>query len=311
MAEAKKIATRDSYGKALVALGEKTSNVVVMDADLAGATKTAVFKNAYPERFFDCGIAEANMMGVAAGLSTMGIVPFVSTFAMFAAGRAFEQVRNTIGYPHLNVKICATHGGISVGPDGASHQCCEDFALMRTIPDMTVMCPSDDVEARQMIQAAYEMEGPVYIRFARSGTPVYHEESYRFSIGKGEMVKDGKDIAIVATGIMVPEAVRAAEILAEEGVSARVINMATIKPLDKEIVLQAAEECGKIVTVEEHSIIGGLGEAVCSLLAETNPVPVKRVGVNDEFGHSGLAEDLLKQFGLCGENISAKAKELL
>lgn len=311
MADVKKIATRDSYGRALVELGHKTDNVVVLDADLAGATRTGVFKKEFPDRFFDCGIAEANMVDVAAGLSTMGLVPFVSTFAMFASGRAFEQVRNTIGYPHLNVKICATHGGISVGPDGASHQCCEDFGLMRTIPGMTVMCPSDDVEARKMIAATCEYNGPVYIRLARSGTPVYHEENYNFEIGKGEIVREGKDIAIIATGILVPEAIKAAEQLASEGIQARVINMATIKPLDKEIVLNAAEECGKIVTVEEHNIIGGLGEAVCSLLSEEYPVPVKRIGVNDKFGHSGLAEDLLKEFGLCAENIVVQTKKLL
>ena len=311
MAEAKKIATRDSYGNALIELGKTADNVVVLDADLAGATKTGMFKKAYPDRFFDCGIAECNMVGVAAGLSTMGLVPFVSTFAMFAAGRAFEQVRNTIGYPHLNVKICATHGGISVGADGASHQCCEDFGLMRTIPGMTVMCPSDDVEARKMIKAAYEMEGPVYIRFGRSGIPVYHEEDFSFEIGKGEVLQDGSDVAIIATGILVPEAVEAGKKLAAEGISARVINMATIKPLDRELVLKAAKECGRIVTVEEHNVIGGLGEAVCSLLAEENPIPVKRVGVNDKFGHSGVAEELLEQFGLCSNKIVEKVKSVM
>lgn len=311
MADIKKIATRESYGQALAELGKISDKIVVLDADLAGATKTSVFKKEFPDRFFDCGIAECNMMGVAAGLSTMGLVPFVSTFAMFAAGRAFEQVRNTIGYPHLNVKICATHGGISVGPDGASHQCCEDFALMRTIPGMTVMCPSDDVEARQMVKAAYEMEGPVYIRFGRAGTPVYHDENYQFKIGKGEVVKDGKSVAIIGTGMLVPEAVEAAKKLEADGISARVINMGTIKPLDREIVLKAAKECGYIVTVEEHNIIGGLGEAVCSLLAEENPVPVIRIGTNDEFGHSGSSEELMESFGLCADNIAVKAKELL
>ena len=311
MAEVKKIATRDSYGNALKELGAEYSNLVVLDADLAGATKTGVFKAAYPDRFFDCGIAEANMINVAAGLSTMGLVPFAATFAMFAAGRAYEQVRNTIGYPHLNVKIGATHGGISVGEDGASHQCCEDFALMRTIPGMTVMCPSDDVEARKMVKAAYEMEGPVYIRFGRAATPVFHEDDYQFQIGKGEVLQDGNDVAIIATGIMVPEAIEAGKALAAQGIQARVINMATIKPLDNELVLKAAKECGKIVTVEEHSVIGGLGDAVCGLLSETNPVPVKKIGVNDEFGHSGPAAALLKAFGLCAENIEAKTKELL
>ena len=251
------------------------------------------------------------MIDVAAGLSTMGLVPFAATFAMFAAGRAYEQVRNTVGYPHLNVKIGATHGGISVGEDGASHQCCEDFALMRTIPGMTVMCPADDVEARQMVKAAYEMQGPVYMRFGRAATPVFHEESYAFQIGKGEVIQDGADIAIIATGIMVPEAIEAGKALAEAGISARIINMATIKPLDEELVLKAAKECGKIITVEEHSIIGGLGEAVCSVLAENCPVPVKRIGVNDEFGHSGPAAALLKQFGLCADNIAAQAKKML
>lgn len=311
MADIKKIATRDSYGNALKELGALHENLVVLDADLAGATKTAIFQKAFPERHFDCGIAEANMINVAAGLSTMGFVPFAATFAMFAAGRAYEQVRNTVGYPHLNVKIGATHGGISVGEDGASHQCCEDFALMRTIPGMTVMCPSDDVEARKMVKAAYAMEGPCYIRFGRAATPVYHEEDFDFQIGKGEVVMDGTDVAIIATGIMVPEAIEAGKALAAEGISARVINMATIKPLDNELVLKAAAECGKIVTVEEHSVIGGLGEAVCSLVAENVPVPVKRIGVNDEFGHSGPAVPLLKAFGLCAENIVAQTKALL
>ncbi len=311
MAEMKNVATRDSYGSALKELGASAANLVVLDADLAGATKTSVFQKAYPDRHFDCGIAEANMINVAAGLSTMGLVPFAATFAMFAAGRAYEQVRNTVGYPHLNVKIGATHGGISVGEDGASHQCCEDFALMRTIPGMTVMCPADDVEARQMVKAAYEMEGPVYMRFGRAATPVFHDEGYQFQIGKGETLQDGTDIAIIATGIMVPEAIEAGKALAEAGISARVINMATIKPLDEELVLKAARECGKIVTVEEHSVIGGLGEAVCSVLAENCPVPVKRIGVNDEFGHSGPAAALLKAFGLCADNIAAQAKKML
>ncbi len=311
MADVKKIATRDSYGNALKALGAEHENLVVLDADLAGATKTGTFQKAFPERHFDCGIAEANMINVAAGLSTMGFVPFAATFAMFAAGRAYEQVRNTIGYPHLNVKIGATHGGISVGEDGASHQCCEDFALMRTIPGMTVMCPSDDVEAQKMVKAAYEMNGPVYIRFGRAATPVFHSEDYSFQIGKGEVLQEGTDVAIIATGIMVPEAIEAGKALAEQGISARVINMATIKPLDEELVLKAAKECGKIVTVEEHNIIGGLGEAVCGVVSENCPVPVKRIGVNDEFGHSGPAGELLKQFGLCAENIVNVTKALV
>jgi transketolase len=311
MADVKKVATRDSYGSALKELGAAAENLVVLDADLAGATKTNVFQKAFPHRHFDCGIAEANMINVAAGLSTMGLVPFAATFAMFAAGRAYEQVRNTIGYPHLNVKIGATHGGISVGEDGASHQCCEDFALMRTIPGMTVMCPADDVEARQMVKAAYEMEGPVYMRFGRAATPVFHSEDYRFEIGRGEVLQDGTDAAIIATGIMVPEAIEAGKALAAQGVSVRVINMATIKPLDEELVLKAARECGKLVTVEEHSVIGGLGEAVCSLVSERCPVPVKRIGVNDEFGHSGPAAALLEQFGLCASNIVRQTKALL
>ena len=311
MADVKKVATRDSYGSALKELGAVAENLVVLDADLAGATKTNVFQKAFPQRHFDCGIAEANMINVAAGLSTMGLVPFASSFAMFAAGRAYEQVRNTIGYPHLNVKIGATHGGISVGEDGASHQCCEDFALMRTIPGMTVMCPADDVEARQMVKAAYEMEGPVYMRFGRAATPVFHSEDYHFEIGRGEVLQDGTDAAIIATGIMVPEAIEAGRALAAQGVSVRVINMATIKPLDEELVLKAARECGKLVTVEEHSVIGGLGEAVCSLVSERCPVPVKRIGVNDEFGHSGPAAALLEQFGLCASNIVRQTKALL
>ena len=311
MADAKKIATRESYGNALVELGKTTKNVVVLDADLAGATKSGIFKKAFPDRFFDCGIAEGNMVSVAAGLSTMGIVPFVSTFAMFAAGRAFEQIRNSIGYPHLNVKICATHGGISVGADGASHQCCEDFALMRSIPGMTVVCPSDDVEARKAVMAAYKTDGPIYIRFGRAPMPVIHGEDYDFQFGRGEVLREGNDIAIIATGILVPQAVEAGKALEQEGISARVINMATIKPLDRDLVLRAAKECKKIVTVEEHSIIGGLGEAVCSLLAEECPVPVRRVGVEDVFGHSGSADELLREFGLMADSISRKAKEML
>ncbi len=309
MAEMKKVATRDSYGAALVELGATCENLVVLDADLAGATKTGTFQKAYPERHYDFGIAEANMISAAAGMSTAGLVPFASSFAMFAAGRAFEQVRNSIGYPHLNVKIGATHGGISVGEDGASHQCCEDFALMRSIPGMTVICPADDVEAKAAVKAAYEMEGPVYLRFGRLAVPVFHSEDYKFQIGKGEIVKDGTDVAIIANGLLAYEAITAAEELAKDGINAMVINMATIKPLDNELVLAAAKKCGKIITCEEHSVIGGLGEAVCSLLAEQLPTPVKRIGVNDEFGHSGPAVDLLKQFGLSAENIVKVAKE--
>ena len=310
MADVKKIATRDSYGNALKELGAEFDNLVVLDADLAGATKTGTFLKAYPERHFDCGIAEANMICVAAGLSTTGLVPFASSFAMFAAGRAFEQVRNSVGYPHLNVKIGATHGGISVGEDGASHQCCEDFGLMRTIPGMVVMSPADDVEARAMVRAAYEHVGPVYIRFGRAAVPVIHEEGYNFQIGKGEVMVDGSDVAIIANGLLTYEAIVAAEELKKDGINAMVINMGTIKPLDEELVLAAAKKCGKIITCEEHSVIGGLGEAVSSYLAETHPTLVKRIGVNDEFGHSGPAAALLKQFGLCSEHIVEVAKEL-
>ena len=311
MADIRKIATRESYGNALVELGREHADVVVLDADLAGATKTSTFKKEFPDRHFDCGIAEGNMMAVAAGIASMGMVPFASTFAMFAAGRAFEQVRNSIGYPHLNVKIGATHGGISVGEDGASHQCCEDFALMRSIPGMTVICPADDVEARAAVKAAYEFEGPVYLRFGRSGVPVFHDEDFRFEIGKGEVLQDGNDVAIIATGIMTYEAVKAGEELRSQGINARVINMSTIKPLDEELILKAAGECGKIVTCEEHSVIGGLGEAVSSLLSEKLPTPVRRIGVNDEFGHSGPAADLLKDFGLSAENIVETVKTWL
>ena len=310
MADVKKIATRDSYGNALAALGAEFDNVVVLDADLAGATKTGTFLKAFPDRHFDCGIAEANMICVAAGMSTTGLVPFASSFAMFAAGRAYEQVRNSIGYPNLNVKIGATHGGISVGEDGASHQCCEDFGLMRTIPGMVVMSPADDVEARAMVRAAYEHVGPVYMRFGRAAVPVIHEEGMSFTIGKGETLRDGKDVAIIANGLMVAEALTAAEELAAAGIDAMVINMATIKPLDDELVLEAARKCGKIITAEEHSIIGGLGEAVCSLLSEKLPTPVKRIGVNDEYGHSGPAGALLKAFGLSAEHIVEVAKEM-
>ena len=310
MADVKKIATRDSYGNALAALGAEHENLVVLDADLAGATKTGVFKKAFPARHFDCGIAEANMICVAAGMSTTGLVPFASSFAMFAAGRAFEQVRNSIGYPHLNVKIGATHGGISVGEDGASHQCCEDFALMRSIPGMVVICPADDVEAKAAVKAAYEYEGPVYLRFGRLAIPVFHEEGFDFQIGKGEVLRDGTDVAIIANGLLVYEAIQAGEALAEKGINAMVINMATIKPLDEELVLAAAKKCGKVITCEEHSVIGGLGEAVCSLLSEKLPTPVRRIGVNDEFGHSGPAGALLKAFGLSAEHIVEVAQEL-
>ena len=312
MADVKKIATRESYGNALKELGAAHEDVIVFDADLSNATKTGTFKKAYPDRHFNCGIAEGNMMAVAAGAASMGLVPFASSFAMFAAGRAFEQVRNSIGYPHLNVKIGATHGGISVGEDGASHQCCEDFALMRSIPGMVVMSPADDVEARAMVKAAYEHKGPVYMRFGRSAVPVIHDEAgYRLEIGKGEVLRDGTDVAVIANGLLVAEALEAANTLAGEGISVRVINMATVKPLDEALVLMAAKECGKIVTAEEHNIIGGLGEAVCAAIAESGiPCKVKRVGVNDEFGHSGPAAALLKQFGLSAEHIVGVVKQL-
>ena len=309
MAEVKKVATRDAYGKALAELGAKYDNLVVLDADLAGATKTGVFKKAFPDRHFDCGIAEGNMMSIAAGLATTGLVPFASSFAMFAAGRAFEQVRNSSGYPHLNVKIGATHGGISVGEDGASHQCCEDFALMRSIPGMTVICPADGIEAEAAVKAAYEMEGPVYLRFGRLAVPQFHSEDFRFVIGKGEVLREGSDVAIIANGLMVYEAIQAGQALAEAGISAMVINMATVKPLDGELVLEAARKCGRVITCEEHSIIGGLGEAVAAVLCEKLPTPMRRIGVNDEFGHSGPAVPLLKQFGLCAEHIVEVARD--
>ena len=312
MSEVIKKATRESYGTALCELAEKYENLVVLDADLAAATKTGMFKKKYPERFFDCGIAEANMMGVAAGLSTTGKIPFASTFAMFAAGRAFEIVRNSIGYPHLNVKIGATHAGISVGEDGATHQCNEDIALMRTIPGMTIINPADDVEARAAVKAALDYVGPVYMRFGRLAVPVFNDEkTYKFEMGKGIVLKDGKDVTIVATGLMVNEAIQAGKQLEAEGISARIVNIHTIKPLDKELICKCAEETGLIVTAEEHSIIGGLGSAVAEAVTECCPVPVVKIGVNDEFGHSGPAVELLKEFGLSAENIVAKTKEAL
>ena len=312
MAEVKCVATRESYGNALKELAQNgADNLVVLDADLSAATKTAIFKNAFPDRHINCGIAESNMMSVAAGLSTMGYVPFASSFAMFAAGRAFEQIRNSVGYPHLNVKIGATHAGISVGEDGASHQCCEDFALMRSIPGMVVICPADDVEARQAVIAAYHYDGPVYLRFGRLAVPVFHNDDYKFEIGKGELVKEGSDITIIANGLMVAEAINAAEELKAQGIDAEVINIATIKPLDTELIVKSAKKTGKVITVEEHNVIGGLGEAVCSALSECCPTPVKRIGINDVFGHSGPAKDLLKQFGLSAENIVKETKEFL
>ncbi len=308
MADVIKVATRDAYGKALVELGEKNPNVVVLDADLAAATKTGGFKKAFPDRFFDTGIAESNMMGVAAGLATTGYTVFASSFAMFSAGRAFEQVRNTIGYPHLNVKIGATHAGISVGEDGASHQCCEDIALMRSIPGMAIINPADDIEARAAVLAAAEMDGPVYMRFGRLAVPRIFDEDYKFEIGKAVTLKEGTDVTIIATGLMVKEAIEASEILEAEGVSVELINMHTIKPLDKDAVVAAAKKTGCIVTAEEHNVIGGLGDAVCDAVCGEYPVPVVKVGVEDTFGKSGPAVDLLHCFGLDAKNIVEKAK---
>ena len=303
MADVKKIATRDSYGNALVELGNEHNDFIVLDADLAAATKTGMFKKAFPERFYDCGIAEQNMISIAAGIAATGKKVFASSFAMFAAGRAFEQVRNSVAYPKLPVIIGATHAGISVGEDGATHQCCEDIALMRTIPGMTVLSPSDDTEAKLAVKAAYNHDGPVYIRFGRLAVPVIFDENYKFEIGKGVTLKDGDDITVIATGIMVPTALEAYETLKEKGINARIINMPTIKPIDRDIIVKAAKETGKILTVEEHSVIGGLGSAVCDVVCEESPVPVVKIGVNDEFGCSGPAVDLLKQFGLSAENI--------
>jgi len=308
---ADKIATRQSYGEALAELGGKYENLVVLDADLAAATKTGIFKKAHPDRFFDCGIAENNMMGVAAGLALSGKIPFASSFAMFAAGRSFEQVRNSIGYPHLNVKIGATHGGITVGEDGATHQCCEDFALMRVIPGMTVISPADDTEARQVVEAAIKYVGPVYMRFGRMAVPNVSPEGYKFEIGKGCVIKDGDDVAIIANGVEVSEAIEAAKILEGEGIDAAVVNMATIKPLDEELVIKMAKQTGAIVTAEEHSVIGGLGGAVAECLAENFPVPLRRVGVRDTFGRSGPAKELLGLFGLDAKAIAEKAREVI
>jgi len=312
MADIKKIATRESYGNALAECANDFPQLVVLDADLAGATKTGVFKKACPERFIDCGIAECNMTGIAAGLATCGKIPFISSFAMFAAGRNFEQVRNSIGYPHLNVKIGATHAGITVGEDGATHQCNEDIALMRTIPGMTVIVPSDDVEARAAVRAALEYEGPVYLRFGRAAVPVFNDEAtYKFEIGKGVKLRDGKDVTIVATGICVDSALQAAEKLAADGVEADVINIHTIKPIDKDIVLESAKKTGKVVTVEEHSVIGGLGSAVCDVLAENYPVKVKKIGMNDIFGESGPAAALVAKYGLDGEGVYNTVKSFI
>lgn len=309
MSDVKKIATRESYGNALKELGEEKADLVVLDADLAGATKTNVFMKAFPDRHIDCGIAEANMTGIAAGLSTCGYVPFVSTFAMFAAGRAYEQVRNSIGYPHLNVKIAATHAGITVGEDGATHQCNEDLALMREIPGMVVLNPSDDIEARAAVRAAYEYNGPVYMRFGRAAVPVINDQpDYKFEIGKGIVLREGKDVALIATGMMVSSALEAADMLAADGIEATVINIHTIKPLDKELVVKAAKETGRVYTLEEHSIIGGLGSAVMECLSEEYPCKVTRIGINDVFGESGPAGELIVKYGLDGKSIYEKVK---
>ncbi|MCR5417785.1 MAG: transketolase family protein [Lachnospiraceae bacterium] len=312
MADVKKIATRESYGNALAECGKDFPDLVVLDADLAGATKTGIFQKAFPDRHIDCGIAECNMTGIAAGLSTCGKIPFISSFAMFAAGRNFEQVRNSIGYPHLNVKIGATHAGITVGEDGATHQCNEDVALMRTIPGMTVIVPSDDVEAKAAVRAAIEMEGPVYLRFGRAAVPVINDRpDYKFEIGKGVTLKEGNDVTIIASGICVDSALQAAEKLAADGISAEVINIHTIKPLDEELVIASAKKTGKVVTVEEHSVIGGLGGAVCEVLSEKAPTPVLRIGVQDRFGESGPAGELVKKYGLDGEGVYNSVKAFI
>lgn len=312
MPEVKKIATRDSYGNALVELGAEYDNLVILDADLAAATKTGVFKKVYPERHIDCGIAECNMVGIAAGLAAAGKVPFVSSFAMFAAGRAFEQIRNSVGYPHLNVKIGATHAGISVGEDGATHQCNEDIALMRTIPGMVVINPADDIEAKAAVRAAFKKEGPVYLRFGRLAVPVINTgEDYVFEIGKGVVLREGKALTIIATGLCVAEALEAAGLLAKEGIDARVINIHTIKPLDEELIVKAAKETGKVVTVEEHSVIGGLGSAVCDALCAHAPTPVLKIGVEDTFGESGPAAELIHKYGLDAQGIYDRIKSFI
>ena len=309
MSEVKKIATRESYGNALAQYGAEYPNLVVLDADLAAATKTGIFKKAFPERHIDCGIAECNMVGIAAGLATTGKIPFVSSFAMFAAGRAFEQIRNSVGYPHLNVKIGATHAGISVGEDGATHQCNEDIALMRTIPGMVVINPSDDVEAKAAVKAAIDHDGPVYLRFGRLAVPVINDNpDYKFELGKGVVLREGKDITLIATGLCVSETLEAAKLLEADGIDAKVINIHTIKPLDEELVVAAAKETGKVVTIEEHSVIGGLGSAVCDALCANHPTPVYKIGINDTFGESGLAVELIKKYGLDAQSIYEKVK---
>lgn len=301
----KKIATRDSYGKALVELGEKHDDIIVMDADLAESTRTGKFKDKFPERFIDCGIEEANEMSMAAGIAATGKTVFASSFAMFAAGRAFEQIRNSIAYPHLNVKIGASHAGISVGEDGATHQCCEDIAIMRAIPGMVVINPADDVEARAAVKAAYEYDGPVYLRFGRLAVPViFDENNFKFEIGKGKLLREGKNVTLIATGLMVNEALGAAEILSASGIDCEVIDIATIKPIDRDIIVNSARKTGKVVTVEEHSIVGGLGSAVAEVLSEECPTKLKRIGIYDRFGFSGPANDLLKEFGLTKEPVA-------
>ena len=312
MADVKKVATRDSYGNALTECGAEFPNLVVLDADLANATKTGVFQKAFPDRHIDCGIAECNMTGIAAGLATCGKIPFISSFAMFAAGRNFEQVRNSIGYPHLNVKIGATHAGITVGEDGATHQCNEDIALMRTIPGMTVIVPSDDVEAKAAVRAAIEYVGPVFLRFGRAAVPVINDRpDYKFEIGKGVLLREGKDVTIIATGITVASALEAADMLAADGVSAEVINIHTIKPLDEELVIASAKKTGKVVTAEEHSVIGGLGSAVCDCLSTHCPTPVLKIGMQDIFGESGTAAALVEKYGLDGKGVYASVKEFV
>ena len=308
MSEVKKIATREGYGKTLVELGAEMPNLVVLDADLAGATKTAMFRKAYPDRHINCGIAEGNMMSIAAGLAAAGMVPFASSFAMFAAGRAFEQVRNSIGYPHLNVKIGATHGGISVGEDGASHQCLEDIALMRTIPGMVVMCPADDTEAKMAVRAAAKYDGPVYIRFGRAPVPVVFGDDYKFEIGKGSVIREGKDVSIVANGLCVASAIEAAQMLAKDGIDAEIVNICTVKPLDEDLVVKTASKTGKVVTAEEHNIIGGLGSAVAECLAEKCPTRMYRIGVRDRFGESASAAVLLHEYMLDGEGLYKQIK---
>ena len=312
MADVKKIATRDAYGQTLVELGNERTDIVVMDADLAAATKTGMFKKAHPDRFFNAGIAEGNMIGIAAGLAAAGKTVFASSFAMFAAGRAFEQIRNSVAYPHLNVKIAASHAGVSVGEDGATHQCCEDIGIMRTIPGMVILNPADGPEAAAAVRAAADYKGPVYLRLGRLAVPVFNEEKVEFTIGKGQLMRDGTDVTIIATGLEVAEAMIAADTLAGEGISARVVNMATIKPIDKEIILQAAADTGAIVTAEEHNVIGGLGSAVAEVLCESGkPVPMLRVGVEDTFGRSGPALELLDLYGLTAPHIVEKVKAVL